>query len=352
VSGLVWLLLAEHYGEDSDRQWRLKVLAFFLFFSVAVIASESKQVVIAWLIVGCVTAASVFDWFDLLRPFRFVAQGLEGAGSGRGAGTFINPNIAASFIAMGTIAALPFMPMRLRAMLLVGANMGVVPTFSRAGLVFMVAITLGAMFMRMLSRAQIALICIAIPLLIAGSQTYYDHILSASEDTNLHTIVRRLTWLQGAQEEDAAVEGRRYAAQRAWEMFIEEPVAGHGIGATMRTVLVDGPHNMYVMLMAEQGFLGLILYLSLIWIVVRRGWVLMQTAGTDRVRDVGKATVIFGLHLAAYGVASHNVLEEPQGMFLLAFMIAAGFRAQNAWDARQAVGEPVRAAHLAAPAHN
>ena len=39
------------------------------------------------------------------------------------------------------------------------------------------------------------------------------------------------------------------------------------------------------------------------------------------------AALLYAVFIALYGVVSNNVLEEPHGMFLLAFLAAAGFHA-------------------------
>jgi hypothetical protein len=99
---------------------------------------------------------------------------------------------------------------------------------------------------------------------------------------------------------------------------------------------------MYLLLMAEQGMLGLLLYVSLFGILMRRGWLLVQSGATGHDQDVGRMMVVLGLFLAAYGLFSHNVLEEPYTVFVVAFVVAAGF---NAVRARPAVpaGALVRA---------
>jgi hypothetical protein len=75
--------------------------------------------------------------------------------------------------------------------------------------------------------------------------------------------------------------------------------------------------------MVEQGLVGLALYLSLLGLVAHRGWKLARTAVSPHVRDIGIGTVLYAAFLALYGFVSHNVLEEPHGMFILAFIIAA-----------------------------
>ena len=86
---------------------------------------------------------------------------------------------------------------------------------------------------------------------------------------------------------------------------------------------------MYVLLMAEQGLVGLALYLSLLGLLAHKGWRLARKAIARRTRDIGLTLVLYAAFLGAYGFVNHNVLDEPHGMFILAFIIGAGLQA--AW---------------------
>jgi O-antigen ligase len=325
ATGFVWLLLAQDFVEDASRQWRLRVLAFMFFYTVTLLSSEAHRRVIGWVIVACVLVACAFNWFDVLRPYRFVPQGVEGATEGRGAGLFINPNAAGSFIVMGTLAALPMIPARFRGLFLITAVFGVAATFSRGAFVMISVVLLGAIWLKLVKRAQGVVLILTLPLLILGVGLSYDYLAAASENRSMNRVVERLNWFKAGEEEDEAVEGRRYGASQAWQLFLDKPVTGHGPGVASLAVRQEGPHNMYLLLMAEQGILGFILYVSLFVAVMRRGRRIARAARTMHERDLGNTTVLCGVFLAAYGFFSHNVLEEPHTIFLLAFIVATGF---------------------------
>jgi hypothetical protein len=324
LTGLLWLLLAQDIVEDASRQWRLRALSMIVFLSCAVLAAESQRRVVAWVIVGCMLAACAFNWFDVLRPYRFVPQGIEGASDGRGAGLFINPNAAGSFIVMAAVAALPMIPSRLRGLLLVSAVFGVAATFSRGAFVMVFVALAGSVWLKLLKRAQGLLLVVALPLLVGGVSLSYDYLIDKSENRHLHNIVQRLNWFQDTGDEDIAVEGRKFGARQAWQIFLENPLTGKGTGATSLTIQQEGPHNMYLLLMAEQGMLGLALYVSLWLILMRQGRRIARSACTAHDQDIGKGLALLAMYMATYGFFSHNVLEEPHTMFLLAFAAAAG----------------------------
>jgi O-antigen ligase len=325
VSGAVWLLLSQAFMEDASQQWRLRVLALFFFFSTAVVTIESKRFPLVLAVLSTLVLASVFNWWDALRPHVFVPLGIEGGAAGRGAGLFINSNRAAAFVLAATITLLPFVPLHMRGILLLVGFVGIAPTFSRSGLLCAGIVVVLAVALKLIKRAQVLLLVLAIPLIAAGTAVYYDVLLSSSDDPNLNRIVQRLNWFQDMESDDS-IEDRIYPAIRAWEMFLDAPVTGKGVGVTSRPLLGDGTHNMYLLLMAEQGFLGLLLYLSLIGLLAWRGWTLSREAVSPQLADVGRAMLLYAMFIAFYGFFSHSILEEPHGIFLMAFITAAAFQ--------------------------
>src|SRR5690606_1539019 len=132
---LLWMLLIDP-SEVPQQQWQLRMLAWIHFSAICILALEARQRTVAMAIVGCVLLATAFNYLDVLFPYRFVPRGFEGATPERGAGLFMNANIAAALVLTGAIAALAFVPMRLRAIMLIVTVAGVAPCFSRFGFAF------------------------------------------------------------------------------------------------------------------------------------------------------------------------------------------------------------------------
>ncbi|MEN3354204.1 MAG: hypothetical protein V7640_2362, partial [Betaproteobacteria bacterium] len=260
-SGMAWLLLSQDFPGVAGQQWRTRVLASFFFFTILLSASLSKPKLVTVAITACVALAAALNWFDILYPLALVPPGLPGANPGRGAGLFINANGAAAFILMGTIAALPYTPARFRAALLLLAVLGVAPTFSRFGWIFSALLIVLAIALKLLDRRQVLLIGCAIPLLIAGAGAYYEFVLQSGNEN----LLGRLAWFQTfGDQADFSARERAHVAHLAWERFLDSPLYGQGIGVTVSRGARVGTHNMYVLLMAEQGLVGLALYLSLL----------------------------------------------------------------------------------------
>jgi O-antigen ligase len=325
VLGMAWLLLSQDFPIEASQQWRLRVLACFFFCTILLTCSLSRAKLVALAIAGCLVVAAALNWFDILYPSRLVPVGFPGANPGRGAGLFINANGAAAFVLMATIAVLPYTPMRVRAALLLLAVVAEAPTFSRFGWIFAALLIAMAMGLKLLDRRQVFLMLLAIPLMLAGAGVYYEFMLQSGNEN----VLSRLAWFQTLGDQyDFSMRERAYVAQRAWERFLDSPLYGHGIGVTLSRGARVGTHNMYVLLMAEQGLVGLALYLSLLGILLRKGWRLACGAVSTRAREAGLTIVLYATFLAAYGFVNHNVLDEPHGMFIFAFIVAAGLRAE------------------------
>jgi O-antigen ligase len=236
---------------------------------------------------------------------------------------------------MATIAALPFVPMRWRAALILIAAIGIAPTFSRFGIIFMAILIVVAILMKLLDRRQVLILLASVPVLLAGAEIYYELIVQSGNQN----VLGRLAWFESmGRIGDFSTRERRWVAELAWQQFQDNPILGDGLGATVSRGQRAGTHNMYLLLMAEQGLVGLALYLSLIGLFFVRGRRLVRRALDATDRDIGRAMVLYALFLALYGVTSHNVLEEPHGVFMIAFLAAAGFEAMR--RARQATAEP------------
>lgn len=319
--GLIWLLGAQDFIDSASQLWRLRLIQYFLLCAVMLLCLHAQKHSVAFVVLGIALLASVFNWMDLMRPFRFVPQGIEGANPGRGAGLFINANSAAEFLTVATVVSLPFVAMRYRALVLAGMMVGVAPTLSRGGLLIAVMVVAGAVVTGLLNRLQSMMILIGIPALALAAVLSYDRLVEVS-DSPIDVTVSRLWEFEG-QADGYSADARRWAARKTGDMIFEQPILGHGVGATTRESVSDGPHNMYLLLAAEQGLFGLALYLTLIGSLVGSGWRLIRLGHTVEARDIGRALVIYASFFLVGGLFSHNVLEAPYLIFTLGFLVAA-----------------------------
>jgi O-antigen ligase len=329
VTGLLWLLFFGNFLDEETRQWRLRLLAFFIFFTGLALASESNRALLAKVILLCAAVASINNWFDFLFPSNFVPLGLEYSNPGRGAGLFINANLAGTAVIAMVIAALPFLDRRTRGIALSIMLFGIYPTFSRSALLCGPLVIVLAAILGLLGRKQLIWMAVLIAVLAAVGMNLHEFGTNSSE-INLDNIEGRLDFFMYEGEAlDVSTDERRYVLSEAWRMFAESPILGNGIGSTLVAGYGRGTHNMYLMLAAEQGILGVLLYPMFVLLTLIRGWRLFKRGATQQDRDVGGALICLAAFFAFNGLFSHNLLEEASTMFLLSFLLAAGRNASH-----------------------
>jgi len=323
ITGLIWLLFSGNYHEEEMKQWRLRLLAFIFFMTSLLLSSEANRPQLAKVILVCALIAAINNWIDFLFPFNFVPQGLEYSNPGRGAGLLINANQAGHSVIIMIIAALPFLDSRLRGLALLAMLFGVYPTFSRGALLFGGAAIVLAALLGQANKRQLGWMALLAPVLVVIGLSMHE-LGTASGEINLANIEERIGFfVSGGQAFDESADERRYVISLAWRMFTENPLVGEGIGSTLVEGYGRGTHNMYLMLAAEQGLVGLLLYLSLLWLILGRGWRIFKQGITQQERDIGAALVLLAAYFTFAGLFSHNLLEEPYTLFLLAFLFSA-----------------------------
>lgn len=324
MSSLLWLLFFQEYSEEANRQFRIRGLSFIIFSTILIITIEANHKKASFAMMICVLVAVVTYWFDFLFPFIFVPEGLPGSNPGRAAGFFINANNAAYALVIMCIAIIPFASASFRVIILTLMLLGVVPTLSRSGIIFSLIVVLMWIYFKQLAFRQLSVFSITAPVLIIIGISLFEFGLGA-ENTNLDNITERLHFFSSFGDEgyDYSYEERKYVTELAWKIFFENPVLGAGIGATSNLVAFQSTHNMYLLFLAEQGLLGFTMYLALIFIILIRGFRLLKNGFNRKDKDIGFALFIFGIYYVFIGFFSHNLLDDPPNLFLMAFLFTA-----------------------------
>lgn len=330
ISGMLWLMFAQGYLEAENRQWRLRFLSFFFFCTGLILTAEAEHKKVALTIATCAAISSITYWLDFLFPYQFVPQGFEGSNPGRGAGFFINANSAAYALVVMSIAAMPFTVQRFRIGIVLIMLIGVVPTFSRSAILFSLITLFSWIYFNQLERKQIVILTVFSPLVIIIGIALFQFGLDA-EGTNLVNLTERLDFFSsgGTEVFDYSAEERRYVAELAWQMFTNSPFIGEGIGSTVTWAATGSTHNMYLLLLADQGIFGGILYISFLSIIIFRGIRLLKNGFFTQDKDIGLALLLFGFYYTFVGFFSHNLLDDPHTLLLLAFLFTAELGAKK-----------------------
>jgi O-antigen ligase len=272
--------------------------------------------------------------FDFLYPTFTTVPG-------RAAGMYENPTTAGLMIALCMTAGLDAVPPRLRAPFVVICGAGILSTFTRSAWLLWVlsVVWLGAKTSR--SKPARRFVTGAVPVAIGGvlfvglfggvignwlATTALVNYLDANTLARLG--VGALTFAGDSSEE--RVDVALYALSTA----IESNFLGRGIGYTYEWTFPAGPHNMYLLFLAEGGLVGLLLYVALMWLIWK------ETFGTGR---------LIALQIVVAGFFSHNLLEQPPVLLIIAFALVHGAVRREGGFAR-AIDRRLPSASLADPA--
>jgi hypothetical protein len=252
------------------------------------------------------TAVNIVDFID--PTFSDV--------TGRAAGFYENPTIAGNFIALAMIAGLGAVPGRLRLPFVAACGVGVLVTFSREswllwGIAFVWAVQQGHLGGTGRGRVRTlvgAAVGAGIVLFVfsggLGQLVGQSQLRAYLNDNTLARIGISASVLSG----DSAEE-RRYLVVRSLEEGASAPLLGKGFGQTQNWGRLPGPHNTFLLFFVEGGVIGLAIFVALA--------VMLWLAGT------GVGRIVAGLFIVS-SFFSHNNLEQPAIMLMIAFTFAHG----------------------------
>jgi hypothetical protein len=335
VSGLVWVVVSGEYLDPVSGGWRLRFLAALLFCTVFLLAHQSRAGIVGGLLFACALATAATFWHDFLNPFLYVPKVIPESNPGRAAGFFINANQAGDALIAMSIAAMPFLRPTLRPFLMMAMLLGVFPTFSRSSTIFAVFVAVVWVWRRQLSRTTLIMLVLVLPVSVMIGYDLFNVGITSAE-INFNNIADRLDFfLNLGATTDYSADTRQYVAELAWRKFSEYPFTGIGVGAT-NTGGGGGvwgfslsTHNMFLLLLTEQGLLGGALYLVFVGYCFRSGYRLLQSEQSREGRDIGVAIILVALYFAFIGLFSHTLLEEPLSILVLAFLVAVARRRRS-----------------------
>ncbi len=238
---------------------------------------------------------------------------------GRAAGLYGNPTISAKVLALAMVGAVPVLPARLRLLFCAVVGVGIILTFSRAGWILW-ALGVTGLSVTGYIKFKYKKITAAMVASLAGfllyallTGTLLTHLNSVGLDKFLTPDTLERMGGRGHSFGDDSATSRAAIALYAWRAFQEAPWIGHGSGYTMEWGFIE-PHNMYLAMAANGGMLGLVVFLTLLIVVWRYS------------DPLGK--VLCTLY-AFSSLTSHNNLDQPAMIYMLALALALGWLAEG-----------------------
>jgi O-antigen ligase len=220
---------------------------------------------------------------------------------GRSAGLYVNPNRAALALVVAFVLSVDVLPPRARGLYLLAIWVGVVPTFSRSAVAILAGVTAWTFLSGRVpfGRAAWVSAAVLVPVLVVVVSGLLplvedNQVLNPDTSSRLDLVFT-----------DPNTVSRFEVAERALQMISSHPLIGSGLGAGQNLVDGQGAHNAYLAYAVDHGLFGLLLVLSLLALLARRG----------------KISLVFAVTLAAAAFFTHNLFDEQ--FFIVGIALAA-----------------------------
>lgn len=312
-------------------------------------AYKSTELLTLFLLAGTLPAAAILAepaklqrFFQLWIVFHVLIALSSMQRGGRGSGAFLaDENDLALALGMALpyayfMAQAPNVKLKGKVLYLTAAGLltlGVIMTASRGGFVGLVGCLGAILFLAKHKIRNLLLIAVvALGVLAFVPSSYYAEIESINDPT------------------DSTRKDRLYMWERAWEMYLDNPVIGVGAGNypwrvheyqirtpdfDPRTTRLRGGrvvHSLYFTLLAELGTAGTVLYLAMLIIVVTRLFrVIKAKSDNPAVQDTLKHCSLMARAMLAslatflLSGAFITVLYYPHFWYLIGFVLALSY---------------------------
>jgi O-antigen ligase len=319
VSAISYSLVSESYASSPVFMDRL-FSTIFLLVTTFLFADQRVQ---RWTIYAIIAATSmgVFNnFYQILNPSAF-----GGLVEGRATGFYLDPNDCANTLILGMILSVSIVPKKLRIFWVLIVGFGVVLTFSRGGILGWIFVVIMMSLARIIfSKKSLIWILVMGMLLFFVAQLGFQGIGDSSNIYNqLDSVaLARVEGIIGGDDsvvEDASTIQRKGVAEKGWEMFLERPIFGYGIGSTFDYSITGFPvstHNMFVLYAAEYGIVGISILPLAIYAVIHRS--------RGETRKIGIVFAVFILFISFF---SHTVLSL--NYYLIPFALMAVMSESN-----------------------
>ncbi|MEY2833476.1 MAG: hypothetical protein RLZZ574_2735, partial [Cyanobacteriota bacterium] len=194
------------------------------------------------------------------------------------------------------------------------------PTFSRGAIVGWFVVVALLMIKKAIPRYQISMLLVFFLVIISILSTQINHLkyLKDSDGKELFhkdTLARVEFLIDPLAQKDDSKASREEHVQIAWQKFSRHPFMGNGLGSGENTATISQvgmaqrSHNTYLDQMVEFGFLGVLLFPSLLLASV---WKAEE--------EFNKQAVAFVIFLLAQGFFSHTLISESCSLIVYAIM--------------------------------
>lgn len=253
-------------AEATDRLQRVILPLVYAYLAFVIGRSRFERFLPVALLV--ISALVVLDFFrpDLVNPSNRIDNL-----TGRGSGTYLNPNVAAEALVLTLALVYRRYRGNFLVLLYLLCGVGVLATFSRGGLIAWLLLTVFVFSTRRMPRWSFAL-----PILMIA---FYSTLLIYAErllplvienETRVENMLDRLSFFERVGEggvDDYSADERRFVATKTLSDALRRPFLGHAMSTD--SAYGVGVHNQALELWYAFGLLGLLAWIALVFMLNR-----------------------------------------------------------------------------------
>lgn len=282
---IIWLLLFgfldllhwfayTSYGNVEAAELTLTRVQFLLLAIIfGFVLTRSTPRLLSRYFFGTAICLSLLQVIDFTMPGFLIPADTIGVIPGRAASTLLNANKAAESLVLLYIFGAAGMRKAHRLWLLLAIACGVLLTFSRSGMLAVLAILFYGYFYGLIERRTTLVVGVTmVSLVMVAGGLLIDDLLRFVDFEAIQNVYNRLLFLSNLDVGDAS-SGERFAvAEHAFAVFLQQPIFGNGSGYTaFWDFSTQGPHNQQLLILAEYGMIGYLMFLWLVLLMFRGG---------------------------------------------------------------------------------
>lgn len=310
--------------ETTIQDFETRILVIFSLLLMTVIFTTGNSLVLLWSRRAILLATFINIFNNVYEFFHPLSFGFIQKIAGRSAGFYLNANESAMALVVGMILSISLINKNYRFLFSLLVLIGIIFTFSRGGLLGWLLALIILITTRIIPRKQIITGFIGFILVFSfvtsqvNNLTYLNR-ANGSEFLNEDTV-SRIEWAKNpASSSDIDGNSRYKIALEAWNKFVQSPIVGSGISSSRdrnssiktenRGRYGERPHNIHLVNLVEHGFLGILIFPTLLIAIIVKG--------KGKIKSIG---IVFASYYMIAGALSHTILYDNYSLLSLALM--------------------------------
>jgi O-antigen ligase len=330
ISCLTIVLVGVDWHSESPIQPLENRIRSILFLLLMLVIFSKYSIVQLWTrrAILLVTFMNIFiNFYHFFNPSAFpVKEESLFDNPQRVFGFYGNSNGAGFALILCIIFSVDLIQPKYRFPFVLLGGIGILPTFSRGAMLCWFLTVIILFITKIIPRYQIPYISFSLITIFIILQLQLTNLSSLERPDGSPLLSQdmqdRIAWIANpfsSKSQKIDNNSRVDLIQQSWQKFAEKPFSGNGLDSSQTQFSVglsQDPHNMYLKLMVEHGFLGVFIYPLLI----------LATIWKAR-RETKKIGIVFATNLLIWGVFSHNIIDDFY--VLVAFGLMASMAKQS-----------------------